>query len=222
MMGQLYKSIHRIAIHEAGHVAACPLPGFGQDSLGDATIMVEGTDREGHTQIKEGFWLQSPNLIRDRAVVAISGIASEKLYCMKLAGKERYWPSVTEDKVRWWEALRIDNPELRHDICKVCCLDWMLNDGRESIDSDRNGRDEEMFAAICNLPAYRNRSMRNSPEPYYQSAMESLRTNRVERFVRSVKDHFDMYSTTECLPKDRCIEMWDASIQNGQSVVCIE
>src|SRR5271157_1353882 len=109
-----YDSEGRKAIHEAGHVALALRLGI---EIGDnpAVTVIGEVEGGGYTKVcDDSARSLDPKRIKQRAVVAMAGIASDVLY-----GRNHLSPSSDSS----WEAIYSAEESWRPDIRKACCLD---------------------------------------------------------------------------------------------------
>lgn len=195
-----YSGDGRKAIHEAGHVASALFLGIG---TGDVTI-VGDEEGGGYTEICDD-WIQSrdPTRVKQRAVVAMAGIASDVLF-----GRNHCDPNCDTS----WDEIYASEEGWRPDICKTCCLDWVVrNTGSLSGLSGSHATFDHLLAEISRLQEYKA-PPRSDVGTHFQEATAILARQDVGRFVGQFAEEL---CVKHLLSKNESVRIWDASVMAG-------
>jgi hypothetical protein len=198
------KRRERKALHEAGHAALALKKGM----LGCEGVEItdDETGDTGSTSIKwDGLSMQFAERIRDRATIAMAGVAAEP------AGLR---PELESGQ---WIEIAKQCEDLRSDINKVRCLHWILLD-LERIWSQRivpfiaqnpKAKEDDLLGHICNSTDYGSGPSFDVLQEYFLSARIELSDPRVKRFIELAASRLlEQEGRTARLSCAECHQMW--------------
>jgi hypothetical protein len=193
-------SFRFVALHEAGHPAAALALGM----LGpDGIRILSATD--GCTSIDlriEG--LQDVQRIRDRATIAMAGLAADCIF------REDFQSTHID-----WQELWVKSPELQIDIAKAIRLSWIAVNHqvawnqliRPFLDAHENPKEDDILRMIAE-------HIRQHPDidwdwvNPFQRAQTLIARCQCRRFIRQITEEFEEQTTLFISTKD-CSKAWD-------------
>lgn len=187
--------------HEVGHTSMA----IRSRMLGHKGVRLidDHTGDLGCTSISweiEGF--KSAQRIRERAAVAMAGIAAEPLQLR---------PEIANRK---WFEIACSEEDLRLDIEKTRCLHWISLDPlriwNEHIEpflqQNPNATEDEILRHLSALPEYGDGPAYDVVEEYFTLAKQGLQTVPCARFVERLTNRL-LSGTSELSSRD-CLQMW--------------